>query len=132
MDKRLFWRAALTQAAVVAVVFAVLLVLLGRDFFDDNGIIVGPVAWIACAGVTALVLKLPWQLAVFAAAAGGVAGGLVFAAGAPQEIGIVVAIAVFGACCGGYETAQRELAAADADRKRDGEQQPDGDRTTAR
>ena len=122
MDKRLFWRAALTQAAAIAVVSGVLIALpLGDNFFDDYGIVVGPLAWILCAGITALVLKLPWQLAVFAAVAGGVAGGLVAAAGASHWIGVVVAIAVFGACCGGYETAQRELAAAEADRKRDSE-----------
>jgi hypothetical protein len=122
MDKRLFWRAALTQAAAIAVVSGVLIALpLGDNFFDDYGIAVGPLAWILCAGITALVLKLPWQLAVFAAVAGGIAGGLVAAAGADHWIGVIVAIAVFGACCGGYETAQRELAAADADRKRDSE-----------
>jgi hypothetical protein len=72
-----------------------------------------------CAVVTALILKLPWQLALFAAAAGGVAGGLVLAGGAPHWISVAVAIAVFGACCGGYETAQREMAAADRDREGD-------------
>jgi hypothetical protein len=118
MDKRLFWRAALTQVAAVAIVSGVLIALpLGDDFFKDYGIVAGPLAWIVCAFVSARLLKLPWTLAIFAAAAGGIAGGLVAAAGADHWIGVIVAIAVFGACCGGYETAQRELSAADAERK---------------
>jgi hypothetical protein len=120
MDKRLFWRAALVQAAAVALLGVVLFLALGDDFFKDNGIWAGPIAWAVCAIVTSLILKLDWQLGLFAAAAGGIAGGLVLAAGAPHWISVAVAIAVFGACCGGYETAQRELAAADAEREHDG------------
>ena len=121
MDKRLFWRAALVQAAAVAVVAGILIALpLDGDFFEDNGIWAGPLAWALCALITALILRLPWQLALFAAAAGGIAGGLVAAAGADLWIGVLVAIAVFGACCGGYETAQREMASADRERERDG------------
>ena len=132
MDKGLFWRAALIQAAAVAVVSGILIALpLGDDFFEDYGVVAGPLAWILCAVVTALILKLPWSLAVFAAAAGGVAGGLVVAGGADHWIGVIVAIAVFGACCGGYETAQREMA-ADGE-PASGEPAPDHDTTpTAR
>ena len=122
MDKSLFWRSALIQAAAVAVVSGILIALpLGDDFFDDYGIVAGPLAWIACAVITALILKLPWSLAAFAAAAGGIAGALVAAAGADHWIGVIVGLAVFGACCGGYEAAQREMAeseqAGDADRE---------------
>ena len=123
MDQRLFWRAALVQAAAVAVVFGILVALpLQDDFFEDYGIVAGPLAWILCAVVTALILKLPWQLALFAAAAGGVAGVLVDIAGAKHYIALPIAVAVFAACCGGYETAQREMAAAERDheRERDG------------
>ena len=82
MDKALFWRAALIQAAGIAILSGILIALpLGDDFFDDYGIVVGPIAWVACSVITALILKLPWSLAVFAA------------------------------CCGGYEAAQREMAA---------------------
>ena len=112
MDKGLFWRAALIQAAAVAVLAGILIALpLDEDFFKDNGIVVGPLAWILCAVVTSLILRLPASLAVFAAAAGGIAGGLADIAGAKHWMGVIIAIAVFAACCGGYETAQREMAA---------------------
>jgi hypothetical protein len=125
MDKRLFWRAALVQAAAVAVVAGVLIALpVGDDFFEDYGIVAGPLAWALCAVVTALILKLPWQLALFAAAAGGVAGTLVDIAGADHWVALPIAIAVFAACSGGYETAQREMASADADADRERDRSP--------
>ena len=112
MDKGLFWRAALIQAAAIAVAAGILIALpLDEDFFDDYGIVAGPVAWVVCATITALILKLPASLAVFAAAAGGIAGVLADVAGAKHWMGVIIAIAVFGACCGGYEAAQREMAA---------------------
>jgi hypothetical protein len=112
MDKALFWRAALIQAAGIAILSGILIALpLGDDFFDDYGIVVGPIAWVACSAITALILKLPWSLAVFAAAAGGVAGVLADVAGAKHWMGVIIALAVFAACCGGYEAAQREVAA---------------------
>ena len=120
MDKRLFWRAALTQAAAVAVIAGILIALpLDEEFFEDYGIVAGPLGWIVAAVATALILKLPWSLALFAAAAGGVAGLLVDIAGGQHWMGVIVAVAVFGACCGGYETARRETQAspaADAER----------------
>lgn len=103
MDTALFARAALTQAALVAVLFGLLVALpLPEDFFEDYGLITGPVAWIACAALTARILSLPPSLAAFAAAAGGVAGALV-ALVASHAVGLIIAIAVFGASCGGYE-----------------------------
>jgi hypothetical protein len=103
MDPTLFGRAALVQALLVAVLFAVLVALpLSEDFFEDYGWITGPVAWIACAAGTARILALPPALALFAAAAGGLAGagiGVVLS----HMAGLVVAVAVFAASCAGYE-----------------------------
>src|SRR5689334_2671764 len=117
MDKRLFWRAALTQLVVVAVPFAILAVVVGEKFFRHNGIWAGPLAWIVCSAITAVILKLELQLAAFAAVAGGVCAGVVTLAGAPHALGLPVAVGVFGACCGGYETAVRELEASERERK---------------
>ena len=102
MDTRLFWRAVIVQGLLVAVLFGVLALLLDEDFFDDYGLIVGPLAWIGCAFLTGQILKLPLDLVLLAAAAGGVAGFLVSLVTA-HITGIVIAVAVFGAACGGYE-----------------------------
>ena len=102
MDSGLFFRAAGIQTAAVAIVFAILLVLpLSEDFFEDYGPITGPVAWIACALVTGRILRLPLTLVALAAAAGGVIGALI-ALASTHLAGLVVAVAVFGAACGGY------------------------------
>ena len=43
MDKALFWRAALIQAAAIAVLAGILIALpLDGDFFEDNGIWASP------------------------------------------------------------------------------------------
>ena len=105
MDSSLFARAALVQALLVAVLFGVLIALpLGDDFFEDYGWITGPVAWVACAAVAARILALPPALALFAAAAGGVAGAVVGLA-LDHTAGLIVAIAVFAASCAGYDAA---------------------------
>ena len=49
MDKGLFLRSLAVQALAVAIVFGVLIALpLGDDFFEDYGMVTGPLAWIAC------------------------------------------------------------------------------------
>lgn len=112
MDKGLFLRSLAVQALAVALLFAVLLALpLGDDFFEDYGYVTGPVAWIACSLVTARVLKLPAGLVLFAALAGGVAGGLV-ALATSHTVGLVISLLVFAASCGGYDPERDERDAA--------------------
>ena len=108
MDSSLFARAALVQAFLVGAVFGILIALpLGEDFFEDYGWVTGPIAWIACAAATGAILKLPRDLVLFAAAAGGVAGFIVSLVSS-HAVGLLVGIAVFGASCGGYEEMQSE------------------------
>ena len=66
VSSRLFWRAAAVQAGLVGALFVVLAVALPHHFFEDWGIVVGPVAWIACSfgtGATKLrdACALPWE-----------------------------------------------------------------------
>ena len=106
MNTALFWRAAGVQLLLVAIVFGVLLALpLGDDFFDDYGLIVGPLAWILCSLATGRILSLPLDLTLFAAVAGGVAGTLVGLV-AGHIPGLIAGIAVFGASCAGYDAAR--------------------------
>jgi hypothetical protein len=97
-----FWRAALIQAIVVAIPFAILALTLSDDFFEDWGVVSGPVVWLACSLVTGRLLRLPVVFTLFCAAAGGVAGALVMLV-AGHTFGLLVAIAVFAASAAGYE-----------------------------
>jgi hypothetical protein len=108
VNTTLFWRAAGVQLLLVAIAFGVLLALpLDEDFFDDYGLIVGPVVWILCSLGTGRILSLPLDLTLFAAAAGGVAGTLVGLV-TDHIPGLIAGIAVFGASCAGYEAARDE------------------------
>ena len=102
MDRGLFVRSLAVQALVVGVLFAMLALALPKDFFEDYGMVTGPVAWIACSILTARILSLPVGLVLFAALAGGVAGFLVSLA-ASHAAGLAVSLLVFAASCGGYE-----------------------------
>jgi hypothetical protein len=102
VDTRLFWRALLIQAILVGALFALLAALLSDDFFEDYGFVAGPIAWVACSLLTGRLLTLPLSLALFSAAAGGVAGTLVGIA-IDHIPGAVVAVLVFAASCAGYD-----------------------------
>ena len=98
------------QGASVGVLFLVLALALDKDFFEDYGWAVGPIAWAACSLLTGRVLSLPAGLVLFAALAGGVAGFLVGLV-AGHIVGLAVSLLVFAASCGGYD-AERDAAAA--------------------
>jgi hypothetical protein len=108
VDSRLFWRAAAVQGALAGVPFLVLALVASGDFFEDNGIWLGPIVWIVCSLVSGRILVLPLSFTLFCAAAGGVAGTLVGLV-AGHIVGLVVGIAVFAASASGYD----ESAAAD-------------------
>jgi len=103
MNKALFFKALGFQALAVGIVFAILVALpLREGFFEDYGLITGPVAWIGCSLITAQVLRMPTGYVLFAALAGGVAGVLVSLV-TSHTVGLAVSLLVFGASCAGYE-----------------------------
>ena len=102
MNARLFWKALVVQAVVVAIPFAILGLALDEDFFEDWGWVVGPVVWLACSLVTARILDIPRAYVLFAAVAGGVAGEIVMLV-ASHWAGMVAALLVFAASCGSYD-----------------------------
>ena len=110
MNARLFWSSLVVQALTVGALFAILAVALDKEFFEDYGFAVGPIAWTACSLLTARILALPAGIALFAALAGGVAGFLVGLV-AGHLPGLVVALLVFAASCGGYDP-ERDAAPA--------------------
>ena len=106
MNSQRFWRAAAIQGALVGVLFVALALALDDEFFEDYGMIAGPVIWIACSLITGRLLGLPLGFTAFCALAGAVAGIVVDLA-APHGAAIVAAVAVFAASASGYdETAE--------------------------
>jgi hypothetical protein len=97
-----FWRAAAIQGALVGVLFVALALALDDEFFEDYGIVVGPLIWAGCSLITGRLLKLPIGFTLFCALAGAVAGIVVDLA-APHQAAVVAAIAVFAASCSGYD-----------------------------
>ena len=102
MDSRTFWKALVAQGLAVAALAAVLAVLLSDDFFEDYGWISGPLAWLGCSLLTARLLALPISIALFSAAAGGIAGAIVFLV-ASHWPGVVAGLLVFAASCASYD-----------------------------
>jgi hypothetical protein len=102
LNARLFWKALVVQAVVVAIPFAILGLALDDDFFEDWGWLVGPVIWLACSVITGRILALPAAYVLFSAVAGGVAGLLVMLA-ASHLPGLLAALLVFAASCGSYD-----------------------------
>ena len=99
VDRKLAIRAALMQAAAVAVISIALAIALPRSFFVDWGWIAGPGAWALCALLTAHLLDMHklWTL-LGAAVAGlpGLAGVLI----GVHWLGTLAAVGVFAVWCG--------------------------------
>ena len=71
MDISTLWRAALVQTAAIAVLGLALGLALPHSFFTDWGWLAGPLAWMACAALTARVLHLPLGATLVGAALAG-------------------------------------------------------------
>jgi hypothetical protein len=113
LNARLFWKALVVQAIVVAVPFAILGLALDEDFFEDWGWAVGPIVWLACSAVTGRILSLPLAYVLFSAVAGGVAGLLVMLA-TSHTPGLIAALLVFAASCGSYDSSLEGTTAEDS------------------
>src|SRR4051812_38536076 len=105
MQGGVFWRAATVQALLVGALFVVLALVVPHGFFEDYGVIVGPLAWVGCALVPGRILNMLRTTTAIAAAASGVAAALVGAA-FEHVVSLPVAIGVFGALCASFESRQ--------------------------
>jgi hypothetical protein len=114
VNARLFWKALVVQAVVVAIPFAILGLALSEDFFEDWGWVLGPVIWLGCSLVTGRILDIPIAYALFSAVAGGVAGLIVMLA-TTHLAGMIAALLVFAASCGSYDPRFEAEAAAASD-----------------
>ena len=98
MDRGVLWRAAVAQLLAVAALSLVLAVTLPHSFFDDWGWLTGPLAWLACAALTARVLDLDVRAVLLGAALAGIPSALAVIAGV-HWLGVAIAVAAFAAWC---------------------------------
>jgi hypothetical protein len=98
MDRSVLWRAAVAQLVAVASLSLLLALTLPHSFFDAWGWVTGPLAWLACAGLTAWALKLEVRGALLGAVLAGVPSALAVVAGI-HWLGVAIAIAAFAAWC---------------------------------
>jgi hypothetical protein len=99
MDTSVLWRSAVVQLVAVAVLSIILAILLPHSFFDTWGWVTGPVAWIACAALTARVLDLPPASTLVGALLAGIPSVICVIIGA-HTVGEVIAIVLFALWCG--------------------------------
>jgi hypothetical protein len=99
MDLTVAWRAALLQAAFVAVIAVVLGATLDGSFFADWGWLAGPGVWALCALAVATLLRLPAGWVLAGAALSGLPSLAAVLAGV-HWAGTPLALALFGAWCG--------------------------------
>jgi hypothetical protein len=93
-----FWRVAVVQLVAVGLLAIVLGVVFSHGFFADWGWLVGPLAWLGCAALTARVVGLPTGFTLVGAVLAGVVSAIAVAIGL-HWLGIVVAVGLLGAWC---------------------------------
>jgi hypothetical protein len=98
MSAGTFWRSALVQLVAVAALSAVLGLALSHDFFEDWGWLVGPLAWMACAALTALMVRLPWAATLAGAALAGIPSAVAVLLEL-HWLGAALAVVLFGLWC---------------------------------
>jgi hypothetical protein len=98
MDRTVLWRAAAVQGLSVAVLSVALAIALPRSFFVDWGWLAGPAAWLACAVLTAAVLRLPAGATLVGAALAGLPSLLAVVIGV-HWLGAVFGVALFAVWC---------------------------------
>ena len=98
MSKEVFWRAAVVQLVAVAALSAVLGLALPHGFFESWGWLVGPAAWIACAALTAMMLRLPAGPTMLGAVLAGIPSALAVLVDA-HWLGAAIAVLLFAAWC---------------------------------
>jgi hypothetical protein len=98
VDSEILWRVAVVQAVAVALLSVLLALLFSHGFFVSWGWLVGPLAWMLCAWVTARVVGLPEAPVLVRAVLAGIVSALFVLIGV-HWLGAAVAIALFAALC---------------------------------
>jgi len=98
VDSAILWRVAAVQVVAVAVLSILLAIIFSHGFFTHWGWLVGPLAWMACAWLTARVVGLPEAPVLLRAAVAGIPSVLFVLLGL-HWLGSAVALAIFAAWC---------------------------------
>jgi len=98
MSLGVFWRVAVVQLVAVAALSAVLALALPHGFFEDWGWMVGPGAWIACAALTAMMVRLPAAPTLLGALLAGIPSALAVVFGW-HWLGAAIAVLLFAVWC---------------------------------
>jgi hypothetical protein len=98
MNAGVFLRAAVVQLVAVAALSAVLGLALPHGFFESWGWLVGPAAWIACAALTAMMLRLPTGPTLLGAMLAGIPSALAVLIDL-HWLGAAVAVVLFALWC---------------------------------
>jgi len=93
-----FWRVAVVQLLAVALISVVLAIVFSHGFFESWGWLVGPLAWLGCAWITARVVELELPPTLVRAIAAGVVSALFVLVGL-HWIGALVAVGLFAYLC---------------------------------
>ena len=98
MDRSILWRAAAAQVVAVAALSLILAVTLPHSFFEDWGWLTGPVAWFACAALTAWALHLHLPGVLLGAVIAGIPSAVAVFVGV-HWLGVLIAVAAFALWC---------------------------------
>jgi hypothetical protein len=94
----IFWRVAVIQLVSVALLSLLLAALLSHGFFENWGWLVGPLAWLACARLTAWVVGLEVASTLLRAVLAGVLSFLAVLIGL-HWLGALIAVGLFAYLC---------------------------------
>jgi hypothetical protein len=98
MDSAILWRVAVVQVLAVAVLSLLLALVFSHGFFESWGWLVGPLAWMLCAWITARVVGLPVAPVLVRAALAGIPSVLFVIVGL-HWLGAAVGVAIFALWC---------------------------------
>ena len=101
-------RAGLIQLIVVGVLAVISGLLLPHSAFESFGWLIGPLAWIVAATITAIAVKLPLPQAWLGAVLAGIPSAIATVVGA-HWLGAVIAIICFALWCGGLAARRIEI-----------------------
>jgi hypothetical protein len=98
MDRAILWRVAVVQVLAIFVLSIVLAFVAPHHLFENWGWLVGPLAWLLCAWVTARVVGLPEAPVLVRAMLAGIPS-LLFVLLGLHWLGAAIAVAIFALLC---------------------------------